>query len=112
MSGAMLYHVKASFKADAAREFHRLLTDGTIAAQQPDGREIVDSMHRARITSSRTVEWTERCFCAVPLAHERETVYDRFFDQLQIHPLHAPIEIAGTPFMDYLAGQTNGVQTG
>lgn len=108
----MIYRVKACFRVGTAQEFHRLLTDGTIAAQKPDGREIVESMQRARVTAPGFVEWTEQCFCAVPLAHERETVYDRFFDRLQIHPIHAPIEIAGTSFMDYLAGQASGAHTG
>lgn len=105
----MIYRVKACFKADTAQEFYRLLTDGTIASQKPDGREIVESMHRARVTAPGFVEWIEQCFCAVPLAHERETVYDRFFDRIHIYPIQHPVEIAGAPFMDYLASQTGGV---
>lgn len=108
----MIYRVKACFRADAAQEFYRLLTDGTIAAQKPDGQEIIGAMQRARITSPGTVEWTEQCFCPTPLAHERATVYDRFFDRMSIHPIGRPVEIAGTPFMDHLAGQASGARAG
>ncbi len=103
----MIYRVKACFRADTAPELYRLLTDGTIASQKPGGREIVESMRRAKVTAPGLVEWTEQCFCTEPLAHERETVYDRFFDWMHIHPIHHPVKIAGAPFMDYLADQAS-----
>ena len=46
----MHYTVTARFNSNTAAEFHRLLTDGTIENQKPDGKEIVASMKRAKIS--------------------------------------------------------------
>ena len=43
----MIYRVKAKLVEDKAGDFYSKLTDGTIADQDPDGKEIVDSMKRA-----------------------------------------------------------------
>lgn len=78
----MQYRVSAKFvKADLA-EFYRQLTDGSIANQKPDGKEIVASMKRARITEPGVIEWYETCYCPTPLKHERETVYDRYLTDI------------------------------
>ena len=76
----MHYRVRAQLREETAGEFGRLLRDGTIARQKPDGQEIVESMERAVVTESGTIEWSEVCYCETPLQHERSTVYDRFFD--------------------------------
>jgi len=99
----MYYRVSARPIPDAMPEFHRKLTDGTIAAQKPDGREIVASMARARVDPDGAVRWGEQCFCATPLQHERETVYDRYFTDLRTEPADGYIEAEGEPFMDVLA---------
>ena len=49
----MLYAVSAKLIADRATEFHKRLTDGSIAAQRPDGAEIVAAMERARVAARR-----------------------------------------------------------
>jgi hypothetical protein len=41
----MLYAVSAKLILDRAPEFHTRLTDGSIAAQRPDGAEIVAASH-------------------------------------------------------------------
>ncbi len=51
----MIYRVTARFKPDTAAELRRRLDDGSIASQQPDGQEIVDSLHRAIITPGGAV---------------------------------------------------------
>jgi len=51
----VIYRVTARFKTDTAAELRRRLDDGSIAAQQPDGQEIVDSLHRAVVTDSGQV---------------------------------------------------------
>jgi len=65
----MIYKVKAKFNFEKAKEFHQILTDGTILKQRPDGSEIVDSMNRATIDENGDVNWTEMCFCPTPLMH-------------------------------------------
>ena len=78
-----LYAVSAKLIADRAPEFYTRLTDGSIAAQRPDGAEIVAAMQRARIGPDGMARWTETCYCATPLRHERATVFDRYFAGLR-----------------------------
>jgi hypothetical protein len=83
-------------------EFYRKLTDDTIESQEPDGEEIVDSMKRAAITGPDTIQWTETCYCSPPLNHERQTIYDTYFFDLEAIPVESYKEYPGRPFMDYL----------
>ena len=98
----MHYRVKAQFREETAGEFSRLLRDGTIARQRPDGPEIVASMQRAVVTTSGDVEWSEVCYCQPPLQHERTTVYDRFFDGMTTAAVDDYQTHAGRPFMEHL----------
>ena len=98
----MIYLVKGKFNYDAAQEFYQKLTDGTIKKQRPDGPEIVRAMNSAMIDENGDVNWTETCFCPIPLKHERETVYDLYFTALitEVIPNHKKIE--GASFIDKL----------
>ncbi len=100
----MHYTVTARFNPKTAAEFHRLLTDGTIENQKPDGKEIVASMKRAKIDGTGIVRWSEACYCPTPLEHERATVYDRFFDDIQTKEVEDYVEFDGDEFMNRLAG--------
>ena len=98
----MIYEVKAKFNYDKAREFHQKLTDSTIEKQRPDGPEIVSSMNRATIDDKGYINWTEMCFCATPLQHERATVYDSFFTEMKTVPIPEHRETKGKSFMKML----------
>lgn len=98
----MLYAVSASLIADRAGEFFTRLTDGSIAAQLPDGQEIVAAMGRACIGPDGRVRWTETCFCPTPLKHERETVLDRYFTDIETDLLDAPVAVHGEPLLHQL----------
>ena len=98
----MIYLVNARFKTHTSSEFLEKLTDGTIASQKPDGQEIVASMNRARVDESGVVRWSELCYCSTPLAHERATVYDQHFTDLETEVAEAHVEFDGQPFMEYL----------
>ncbi len=98
----VIYRVTARFRNDTAADLRRKLDDGSIAAQQPDGREIVDSLHRAVVTRSGEVQWSEMCFCNPPLAHERATILDRYFDGVTTEPIEAYERFDGEPFMEHL----------
>ena len=100
----MYYLVHGELREETAGELRRLLHDGTIARQKPDGQEIVESMERAVVTESGVVEWSEVCYCATPLQHERSTVYDRFFDHLTTEPVEGYQSHVGRPFLEYLDG--------
>ena len=99
----MHYTVKARLIPSRAAELYRKLTDGSIQSQKPDGNEIVASMQRARLGDSGVVRWSEVCYCETPLAHERETVYDRFFTDVETEEVDDYVEFDGQLFMDYLA---------
>lgn len=99
----MHYAVTAQFNPDTAAEFHRLLTDGTIESQRPDGREIVASMKRATINETGIVRWSEVCYCPTPLEHERATVYDRFFEDITTEEIDGYVGFGGNDFMEHLA---------
>ena len=78
-----------------------LLNDGTIETQEPDGREILASMRRA-VLNGDEVEWHETCYCSPPLRHERATVYDQFFSDIEIGPLVATTPLVGESFWRYI----------
>ena len=98
----MLYRVRARFDDDSLPVFYRKLTDGTIAAQKPDGEEIVASMKRAVITEPDIVEWHETCYCDAPLHHERTTQYDYYFTDITTQEVSEPEEISGDSFWAYM----------
>ena len=99
----MHYTVVARFISNTAAEFHRLLTDGTIESQKPDGKEIVASMKRAKIDEAGVVHWSEVCYCPTPLQHERATVYDHYFETIQTEEVEDYVEFEGEDFMEHLA---------
>ncbi len=99
----MYYVVTARFKSITAAEFYEKLTDGTIQSQKPDGKEIVASMRRAKISQDGTVRWSEVCYCPTPLQHERKTVYDHFFEDIQTEEVEDYTEFEGEDFMEHLA---------
>ncbi|MFP6767435.1 MAG: hypothetical protein VB859_04640 [Planctomycetaceae bacterium] len=99
----MYYAVTARFVPGAAAEFHRILTDGTIEGQKPDGREIVSSMKRARIDEVGVVRWSEVCYCSTPLGHERATVYDRFFVDIETEEIQDHTSFEGEDFLEFLS---------
>ncbi len=98
----MIYRVTARFRTDTAAELRRRLDDGSIAAQQPDGQELVDSLQRAVMTDSGKVTWSEMCFCDPPLAHERATVLDHYFDAVTSEPIEDYEHYDGQPFTEHL----------
>jgi len=99
----MFYRVQARLRENTAADLHQKLLDGTIAAQKPDGQEIVASMKRAVVTASGDIVWSEVCYCSSPLAHERETVYDHHFEELVTEPIEGYELFDGHPFMEHLA---------
>lgn len=99
----MIYRVKGKFNYDVAKEFYQKLNDGTIKKQQPDGSEIIRAMNSAMIDENGDVNWTEKCFCPIPLMHERKTVYDLYFTALIIEVIPNHKILKGTSFIDKLS---------
>lgn len=99
----MIYKVTAKFNEGRANEFYKKLTDGTVKKQEPDGKEIAESMQRAVVDSSGLVVWSELCYCSSPLAHERSTILDNYFSELNTEPIDDYQHYEGHSFMNYLA---------
>ena len=98
----MFYSIKAQYIEEKMYEFYQKLTDGTIQNQKPDGQEIINSMKRAKITSSKIIQWSELCFCPTPLKHEQATVYDHFLTNLETQTIDDYVEFDGESFFDFL----------
>jgi len=58
-------------------------------------------MKRA-VIKDNNVEWTETCFCSPPLNHERTTIYDQFFENMQVKPLESAVDLKGSRFWEHL----------
>ncbi len=99
----MIYAVSAKLKEEKAAEFLGRLSDGSIAAQKPDGAEMVDAMARARIGEDGLTRWSEICFCATPLKHERETVLDTYFSDFSTEEIDEHRDFEGVFLMEHLA---------
>ena len=97
-----MYKVKAELIQGKAKEFLKYLQDGTIQSQQPDGPEMVASMKRATLDGEGWVNWTEVCYCPTPLAHERATWLDKYFQNLETQPIKGYETFEGKPFMEHL----------
>ncbi len=96
----MLYRVKPQPNWKQLPHFWTVLNDGTVSKQEPDGREICASMKRAVISGDK-VEWYETCYCSPPLKHEKATIYDKFFTNMQIEPVSSAPELEGREFWNY-----------
>ena len=99
----MIYKVKAKFNFDKSKEFFLKLTDGTIEKQKPDGYEIVNAMKRATIDDNGDANWSELCYCLSPLMHERATVYDKYFIDMQFEEIEDYKTFEGKSFMEELS---------
>ena len=98
----MIYSIKAKFKKEKMKEFFQRLNDGSIENQKPDGKEILNSMRRAKITEPGLIQWSEMCFCSPPLKHERQTVYDKYLSDMKISQIDNYVEFEGESFIEYL----------
>ncbi len=98
----MYYTVTARLIPETAADFLTRLTDGSIENQKPDGKEIVASMNRAVIGEDGVIRWSETCYCATPMAHERETVYDQHFIDFETEEVDGYVQFEGESFMAYL----------
>jgi len=100
----MLYKVEAKFDKANLDVFFADLTNGTIGNQEPDGSTIVKAMKEAVMLGENKLAWYEKCLCATPLKHERETVYDKyFFDFKTTLVQRVEDDIVGDSFWEYLA---------
>ena len=61
-------------------------------------------MWRARITEPGVVRWSEKCFCQPPLKHECDTVYGKYFTDMEVKAADGYVEFEGDGFVEFLEG--------
>src|SRR5690349_12517728 len=66
------YLVTAKLKPGHAEPLARAIDDGTLGLGSVAGDEYLRNMEAARELEDGRVQWVEVCFCATPLAEERE----------------------------------------
>lgn len=98
----MIYWVKAKYIDEKMPELYKKLIDGSIQKQEPDGKEIFESMRRAKMTAPGVVQWCEKDFCPTPLEHERRTVYDFYFSEIETTPVDDYLSFKGKSFWNFL----------
>jgi len=99
----MLYKVKAKIVPNKLKYFFIALTDGSVESQKPDGSYILKAMREAKMVDSMHIVWYEACYCATPLRHERETVYDKYlsdFETTMVYDVEDDIE--GESFWEHM----------
>ena len=99
----MKYKVQARVIQSKSKEFYQLIKGGSLEEQAPDGPEILASMDRATVDSSGLVRWTDTCYCPTPLKHERATVYDKYFSDLQTEATTNHEKFEGEPFIEHIS---------
>ncbi|WP_438465915.1 hypothetical protein [Marinomonas sp. PE14-40] len=99
----MHYQVTARLKPTLASELLSKLQDGTIETQKPDGKAIFIALQQA-VIYDKTITWCSQCYCSEPLGHERETVFDVYFNDIEITLINQEKIYQGDSFMAYLQG--------
>ena len=84
----MRYLVTARVKPDRGAALERAIEDGTLGEGSIAGDEYFRNMAEARQLDDGRVQWVEVCYCATPLAEERE-YWAAFFDLEKVQDAHA-----------------------
>lgn len=84
----MRYLVTARVKGGHADALARAIDDRTLGAGSVAGDEYFRNMAAARQLDDGRVQWVEVCYCATPLAEERE-YWETYFDLEKVQNAHA-----------------------
>ena len=84
----MRYLVTARVKPGQADALDRAIEDGTLGRGSVAGDEYVRNMEAARQLEDGRVQWVEVCYCATPLAEERE-YWEPYFTLDKVQDAHA-----------------------
>jgi hypothetical protein len=82
------YLVTARLKPGQADALARALDAGTLGKGSIAGGEYARNMAAARLLDDGRVQWVEVCFCATPLAEERE-YWEEHFTLEKVQDAHA-----------------------
>jgi hypothetical protein len=84
----MRYLVTARLKPDCKQPLANAIVEGTLGEGSIAGDEYTRNMGAARQLADGRVQWVEVCYCATPLAEERE-YWEEYFDLVKIQDAHA-----------------------
>jgi len=84
----MRYLVTARVKDGRGDALARAIDDRTLGAGSVAGDEYFRNMAAARQLDDGRVQWVEVCYCATPLAEERE-YWETYFDLEKVQNAHA-----------------------
>ena len=84
----MRYLVTAKVKPGRTEALARAIDEGTLGRGSVAGGEYLRNMESARELEDGRVQWVEVCYCATPLAEERE-YWEAFFDLQKVQDAHA-----------------------
>jgi len=81
-----LYMVKARPRKELLENLHNDLSSGKISKMRPFGRALQYSLENARIDNESPdyAIWVEEDYCSPPLAMERESVLDQYFNDIAV----------------------------
>ena len=84
----MRYLVTARVKPGQETALRDAIDAGTLGEGSVAGGEYLRNMESARTDESGDVKWVEVCYCATPLAEERE-YWEEYFDLEKVRDAHA-----------------------
>jgi hypothetical protein len=80
------YLVRAKPKKERLKTLKEELISGKISRLQPFGQALQYSLENARVDTENSdyAIWIEEDYCSPPLAMERESVLDRYFNDISV----------------------------
>ena len=83
-----LYVVSAKLKGGLMADLKKELNSGKISKLRPFGEELQHGLENARIHSGYAF-WVEEDYCSPPLAMERKSVLDRYFEDITVERIES-----------------------
>jgi hypothetical protein len=86
-----LYIVRAKPKEELMAGLREEINSGKISKLRPFGEELQHGLENARIYAEYAY-WVEEDYCSPPLAMERESVLDHYFDDITVERIESEEE--------------------
>jgi hypothetical protein len=86
-----LYLVRARPRKELLENLHEELSSGKISRMKPFGQALQYALENARIDTDIAL-WIEEDYCSPPLAMERESVLDLYFNDITVEPIESEEE--------------------
>jgi len=89
-----LYMVKARPRKELLDNLQKDLSSGKISKMRPFGHALQYSLEKARIDNENPdyALWVEEDYCSPPLAMERESLLDQYFNDIAVLPVESEEE--------------------